>query len=36
MSHSEIIGVIKDLNDIKSCSLDYISAEHLKHCSDVN
>ena len=35
MSHSEIIHAIKDLKDNKSCGLDGISAEHLKHCSDV-
>ena len=31
----EIIHAIKDLKDNKSCGLDGISAEHLKHCSDV-
>ena len=31
----EIMHAIKDLKDNKSCGLDGISAEHLKHCSDV-
>ena len=35
VSPSEIINAIKDLKDNKSCGLDGISAEHLKHCSDV-
>ena len=35
VSHSEIIHAIKDLKDNKCCGLDGISAEHLKHCSDV-
>ena len=35
VSHSEIIHTINDLKDNKSCGLDGISAEHLKHCSDV-
>ena len=34
MSHSEIIQSIKDLKDSKSCGVDGIYAEHLKHCSD--
>ena len=34
MSHSEIIHAITDLKDKKSCGLDGISAEHLKHRSD--
>ena len=35
VSHSEIIHVIIDLKDNKSCGLDGISAEYLKHWSDV-
>ena len=35
VSYSEIISVIKYLKDNKNCGLDDISAEHLKHCSDV-
>ena len=35
VSYSEIIHAIKDLKDNKSCGLDGISAEHLKHCSEV-
>ena len=35
MLHSEIIQAITDLKDNKSCGLDGLYAEHLKHCSDV-
>ena len=35
MSHSEIIHAITVLKNNKSCGLDGVSAEHLKHCSDV-
>ena len=34
VSHSEVINSIKELSDNKSCGLDGIHAEHLKHCSD--
>ena len=34
VSHSEIIHAIKYLKDNKSCGLDGISEEHLKHCND--
>ena len=35
VSHSEVINAIKELSDNKSCGLDGILAEHLKHCSDI-
>ena len=35
MSHPEVINAIKELSDNKSCGLDGIHAEHLKHCSDI-
>ena len=34
VSHSDIIQAIQDLKDSKSCGLDGIYAEHLKHCSN--
>ena len=34
VSHSEVINAINELSDNKSCGLDGIHAEHLKHCSD--
>ena len=35
VSHPEVINAIKQLSDNKSCGLDGIHAEHLKHCSDI-
>ena len=35
VSHSDIIQAIQDLKDSKSCGLDGIYAEHLKHCSNL-
>ena len=34
VTHSDIIYVINDLANNKSCGLDGVNAEHLKHCSD--
>ena len=34
VSHSEIFSAINDLANNKSCGLDGVNAEHLKHCSD--
>ena len=34
VSHPEVINALKELSDNKSCGLDGIHAEHLKHCSD--
>ena len=36
VSHSEVINAINVLSDNKSCVLDGIHAEHLKHCSDIS
>ena len=33
-THSDIISAINDLANNKSCGLDGVNAEHLKHCSD--
>ena len=30
-----IIQAIQDLKDSKSCGLDGVYAEHIKHCSDL-
>ena len=35
VSQPEVINAIKELSDNKSCGLDGIHAEHLKHCSDI-
>ena len=35
VSHSDIIQAIQDLKDSKSCGLDGIYAEHLKHFSNL-
>ena len=35
VSHSDIIQAIQDLKDSKSCGVDGIYAEHLKHCSNL-
>ena len=35
VSHPEVINAIKELSDNKSCGVDGIHAEHLKHCSDI-
>ena len=35
VSHPEVTNAIKELSDNKSCGLDGIHAEHLKHCSDI-
>ena len=34
VTHSDIISAINDLANNKSCVLDGVNAEHLKHCSD--
>ena len=34
VTYSELTSAIKDLDNNKSCGLDGIYAEHLKHCSD--
>ena len=34
VTHSDIISAINDLANNKSCGLDGVNAEHLKHCSD--
>ena len=34
VTHSDIISAINDLVNNKSCGLDGVNAEHLKHCSD--
>ena len=34
VSHAEIMSCIKGLADNKSCGLDGVSAEHLKHCNN--
>ena len=34
VTHSEIFSAINDLANNKSCGLDGVNAEHLKHCSD--
>ena len=34
VTHSEIFSAINDLPNNKSCGLDGVNAEHLKHCSD--
>ena len=35
VSHSDIIQAKQDLKDSKSCGLDGIYVEHLKHCSNL-
>ena len=34
VTHSEICSAINDLENNKSCGLDGVNAEHLKHCTD--